>query len=239
MNVFGRAFRWGLGLCLALVLLKPAAQADEDEARLDHAPINLSDQASLQRGAQHFMNYCMTCHGAHLARFDLLERTGLNKEQIQKNLILTNAKIADYMSVVLNRKDAKAWFGTPPPDLSVEARVRGADWLYTYLRSFYRDDQRDSGWNNRVFPNVAMPHVLWQLQGQQVLKGDALVLEQPGTLSPKEYDQYVADLVNFLVFLGEPEQQNRIRLGYGAFIFLVLFFFLARALKHEYWKDVH
>ncbi len=237
MTLFRMTARWGLSLCLALVFLQSVARAEE--VRLDHAPINLSDQASLQRGAQHFMNYCMTCHGAHLARFDLLERTGLNKEQIQKNLILTNAKIADYMSVVLNRKDAKAWFGAPPPDLSVEARVRGADWLYTYLRSFYRDDRRDSGWNNRVFPNVAMPHVLWQLQGQQILKGDALVLEQPGTLSPKEYDQYVADLVNFLVFLGEPEQQNRVRLGYGAFIFLVIFFFLARALKHEYWKDVH
>lgn len=238
MTVFRLAAQWGCAVCLTLLFLQPAAHA-EGEMRLDHAPVNLSDQASLQRGAQHFMNYCMTCHGAHLARFDLLERTGLNKEQIQKNLILTNAKIADYMSVVLNRKDAQAWFGAPPPDLSVEARVRGADWLYTYLRSFYRDDQRDSGWNNRVFPNVAMSHVLWQLQGQQVLKGDALVLEQPGALSPKEYDQYVADLVNFLVFLGEPEQQNRIRLGYGAFIFLVVFFFLARALKHEYWKDVH
>jgi ubiquinol-cytochrome c reductase cytochrome c1 subunit len=238
---------WGVALVLAVT--GSGAFANPASVKLDHAPIDPSDMASLQRGAQHFMNYCLTCHSAQFARYDLLTRLGLTEEQVKKNLILTDAKIADYMTVVLNPKDAKAWFGVPPPDLSVEARVRGADWLYTYLRSFYRDDQRDSGWNNLVFRQVAMPHVLYELQGEQELKVEegkpgehhaaTLVLAKPGKLSPKEYDQFTADLVNYLVFMAEPMQQTRIRIGYGAMIFLALAFVITRALKHEYWKDVH
>ncbi len=243
-----RAVRWA-GL-VAMVLVLPSAWSNPAGVKLDRAPINPADMASLQRGAQHFMNYCLTCHSAQYARFDLLLSLGLTEDQIKKNLILTDAKMADYMTVVLNPKDAKNWFGVPPPDLSVEARVRGADWLYTYLRSFYRDEHREGGWNNLVFRGVAMPNVLWELQGEQELEPGAgatpgdhhagkLVLAKPGTLSPKDYDQFVADLVNYLVFLAEPARETRIHIGYGVMIFLALAFVVTRALKKEYWKDVH
>lgn len=241
-----RIARWlALGL---VVLTQSIASANSLAVKLDRAPIDPTDTASLQRGAQHFMNYCMNCHGAQYARFDLLTRLGLTEEQVKKNLILTDAKIADYMTVVLNPKDAKAWFGVPPPDLSVETRVRGSDWIYTYLRSFYRDDNRDSGWNNRVFPGVAMPNVLYELQGEQELKpGEgpegqhhaSLILAKPGKMSPQEFDRFTADLVNYLEFMAEPARETRIHIGYGVMIFLVLAFFVTRALKHEYWKDVH
>ncbi|NDU86407.1 MAG: cytochrome c1 [Ferrovum sp.] len=235
--------RWICSLLMVGSLVSPLYSLAEEGVKLDHAPVDTSNLPSLQRGAQHFMNYCMTCHSAHLARFDLLEQIGLSKKQVEGNLILTNAKIADYMTVVLTPKDAKSWFGVPPPDLTVEARVRGADWIYTYLRSFYRDDQRPNGWNNRVFPNVAMPHVLWQLQGQQVLQhpgeAESLVLMQKGQMSAQEYDQYVGDLVNFLVFMSEPTRGERLHLGIWVLGFLVLLFFAARALKHEFWKDIH
>ncbi len=237
------ALRWASAAGLILALYAPVYASADDEIRLDKAPVNSSDMASLQRGAQHFMNYCLTCHSAHLARFDLLEQLGLTEAQVKNNLILTDAKAADYMTVVLAPKDAKNWFGVPPPDLTVEARVRGADWIYTYLRSFYRDDQRPSGWNNRVFPNVAMPHVLWQLQGQQALQPQGenghLVLVTKGSMSPEEYDRFAGDLVNFLVFLSEPTRGTRLHLGVWVIAFLVIFFFVARALKHEFWKDIH
>jgi ubiquinol-cytochrome c reductase cytochrome c1 subunit len=217
--------------------------------KLDRAPIDLSDNLSLQRGAQHFANYCLTCHGAQYMRYNLLTKIGLSETEIKNNLILTGAKIGDTMTVVLNPKDAKLWFGVPPPDLSVEARVRGADWLYTYLHSFYRDDERASGWNNRIYPGVAMPHVLYELQGEQQWvaepakpgehAGGQLVLSKPGKLSPQEYDQFTADLVNYLVFIAEPVQETRIHIGFIVMIFLGLAFIITRALKHEYWKDVH
>ncbi|NDU90112.1 MAG: cytochrome c1 [Ferrovum sp.] len=229
-------------LILFLGLSCASVQADE-EMKLDKAPVDSSNLPSLQRGAQHFMNYCMNCHSAHLARFDLLEQLGLSEKQVKQNLILTDAKVADYMTVVLKAKDAQNWFGVPPPDLTVEARVHGADWIYTYLRSFYRDDQRPSGWNNRVFPNVAMPHVLLALQGQQALQKqggkDTLVLIQKGSLSPQEYDQFAGDLVNFLVFMSEPTRSARLHLGLWVMGFLLILFLVARALKREFWKDIH
>lgn len=241
-----RSARWLAALVLAAGL--STAFANEG-VKLDRAPIDLSDNASLQRGAQHFANYCLTCHGAQYMRYNLLTKIGLSEAEIKSNLILTGAKIGDTMTVVLNSKDAKLWFGVPPPDLSVEARVRGADWLYTYLRSFYRDDERTSGWNNRVFPDVAMPHVLYELQGEQqwvaeVAKpgehaGGQLVLSKPGKLSTQEYDQFTADLVNYLVFIAEPVRETRIHIGFIVMIFLAIAFVITRALKHEYWKDIH
>jgi ubiquinol-cytochrome c reductase cytochrome c1 subunit len=147
--------------------------------------------------------------------------------------------------VAMNRKEAKAWLGAAPPDLSVISRARGADWLYTYLRGFYRDDTRPTGWNNTVFDKVGMPHVLWQLQGEQRLhaagqdEGHELVLDKPGTLSPAEYDVLVADLVNYLVFMGEPAKMQRMQLGIIVLLFLFLFFVVALYLKKEFWKDVH
>jgi ubiquinol-cytochrome c reductase cytochrome c1 subunit len=220
----------------------------EEEVPLQHISINGTDYASLQRGAEHFINYCVTCHGAKFVRYDLLEKIGLNKQQIEKNLILTGSKISDSMVVAFSSRDAKEWFGVAPPDLSVEARVRGADWLYSYLKGFYQDDSRPSGWNNVVFPNVAMPHVLYALQGTQVLapKADrqhltqeSLVLEKPGKLTAAEYDQFVYDLVNYMSFMAEPNRETRIHMGYGVIIFLILGFALSYALKKEFWKDIH
>src|SRR5512143_2418604 len=152
----------------AVLLGSPAAMASEGGVRLDTAPINQTDVVSLQRGARTFANYCLNCHSASLMRWNRLEELGLNESQISDNLIFTGDKIGDLMNVAMNRKDARKWFGAAPPDLSVIARARGADWLYSYLRSFYRDPARPTGWNNTVFENVGMPNPLWQLQGERV-----------------------------------------------------------------------
>ena len=230
------------------------AMANEGPS-LPSAPINMSDSASLQRGARDFANYCLSCHSATYMRYSRLESIGLTEEQIKENLIFTGQKVGDTMTVALDRSDAKQWFGAPPPDLSVIARSRGPDWLYGYLRSFYRDDSTATGWNNTVFPKVGMPHVLWRLQGIQVLHqeeapakggegghGEAAashVLEKPGVLSPAEYDRFVADLVNYLVFMGEPARQSRTQMGILVIFFLIPLFFLTLALKKEFWKDIH
>lgn len=244
---------------LALAALAaPAFAWAASEVRLDRAPLRESDLASLQRGAQVFVNYCLGCHGAAYMRYNRLEELGLTTHQIRDNLILTGAKPGDLMRSAMDPRDAREWFGTPAPDLTVIARARGsaagsgADWLYTYLRSFYSDPDRSTGWNNTVFPDVAMPHVLWELQGVQVLRVEEqplpgggkrrverLVLEKPGKLAPVEYDRLVADLVNFLVYMGEPARRQRLELGIYVLIGLALFWGLAYALKREYWKDVH
>jgi len=173
----------------------------------------------------------------------------LNEQQIKDNLIFPDAKIGDTMQVAMRVEDGKSWFGVAPPDLSVVARSRGADWLYTYLRSFYRDDSRAMGWNNVTFPNVAMPHVLWKLQGIQRLHADeagghgaahgALVLETPGTMSAQDYDGMVRDLVNYLVYMGEPAGVKRVQIGIIVLLFLGLMAVPAWLLKREFWKDVH
>lgn len=235
-------------LLLAAGLAGMPAQAEEGPA-VDHANIDLGDQASLQRGARNFVNYCLTCHSAAYMRYSRLTDIGLTEDEIRQNLILTGQKVGDTMTVALDRADAKAWFGVQPPDLSVEARVRGADWLYTYLRGFYQDETRATGWNNVVFPNVGMPHVLYELQGVQKLEegkagegGEAerkLVMVKPGTMSPAEYDRFTLDLVNYLVYMGEPARASRIQIGLFTIAFLVVAFFLTLALKKEYWKDIH
>lgn len=241
-------------LLLLVALFPAAAFAAAGHVQLDKAPIDNNDLASLQRGARNFVNYCLNCHSAQYMRYNRLMDLGLTEQQIKDNLMFTGEKIGDHMKVALNAKDAAQWFGASPPDLSVIARSRGADWLYTYLRTYYRDDSRATGWNNLAFPNVGMPHVLWELQGQQVLEeptheegkaaahGHAapkLVLAAPGTLSPKEYDAFVADLVNYLVFMGEPARASRVQLGILVLLFLGVLFVFAYALKKEYWKDVH
>jgi ubiquinol-cytochrome c reductase cytochrome c1 subunit len=237
---------------LFLVLLWPATLlAATGEAPLDRAPIDVRDAASIQRGAKYFVNYCLNCHSAQYMRYNRLTDLGLSEAQIQDNLMFIADKVGDTMSVPMSKADGAEWFGAPPPDLSVIARSRGPDWLYTYLRSYYRDSETATGWNNLVFPNVGMPHVLWELQGQQVLKveesegahgkehSSTLVLEAPGTLSPREYDRVVADLVNYLVFMGEPVRAQRAQLGYAVLIVLGVLFVLTWLLKKEYWKDVH
>jgi len=240
-------------LAILLALLAPAlAFAQEAAPTLDRAPVNLNDKVSLQRGAAIFVNNCLNCHSASMMRYGRLEDLGLTEEQIKENLLFTSDNVGDTMSPTVDPAISKAAFGVVPPDLSLAARSRSPDWLYTYLRSFYRDPKSKTGWNNEVFPNVAMPHVLWQQQGEQVLRvterrdevtGDTtevrkLVLEHPGELTPLEYDRYVGDLVNYLVFMSEPAQTNRRLWGIVVLFFLAGFFVLTFLLKKEYWKDV-
>jgi len=214
---------------------------------LDKAPTNLSDQQSLQRGAKTFVNYCLSCHSAQAMRYNRLQDIGLTEQQIKDNLIFTDAKVGDTMTNSMSKKDAKAWFGAPPPDLSVIARFRGVDWLYTYLRGFYRDETRPTGWNNVAFDKVGMPHVLNELQGEQVLhvekhgehETQKLVLARPGKMTPVEYDGMVADLVNYLDYMGEPAKTTRMKLGIYVLLFLGILFVPAYYLKKEYWKDIH
>lgn len=239
---------------LAVLLLAPALAWAESEGTtpLDHAPVNLYNQASLQRGAQIFVNHCLNCHGAESMRYSRLEDLGLTQRQIRDNLLFTSSNIGATMDPTLDPKIAKEAFGVVPPDLSLVARSRSADWLYTYLHSFYRDPASKTGWNNTVFPSVAMPHVLWEEQGEQALEvsermdentGDTietrkLVLERPGRLTPIEYDRYVGDLVNYLVYMSEPAQASRRQWGVLVLFFLAGFFVLTLLLKKEYWKDV-
>ena len=248
-----------------MLLAAPLAVAASESVKLDRLPANVNphDPVSLQRGAQVYVNYCLGCHSLAYMRYNRLQHLGLTEQQIRDNLIFTGAKVGELMKIAMDPRESKEWFGTPPPDLTVIARSRssgagsGADWLYSYLRGFYRDPSRPTGWNNTVFQNVAMPHVLWQLQGEQVLatevqsiprgsKGKVekhevqkLALEKPGSMKPAEYDRMVGDLVNFLVYVGEPSRQSRVELGIYVLMFLGVLFVLAYLLKKEYWKDVH
>lgn len=232
------------GLLLLGMLASVAAFASSD-IHLDKAPVNLSDNASLQRGAKTFVNYCLTCHSAAYMRYNRLQDIGMTEQDI-KGLILTDAKIGDLMKIALNKKEGKEWFGATPPDLTVISRSRGADWLYTYLRGFYRDDSRPSGWNNVAFDKVGMPHVLYELQGEQVLKHEGkedhagkLVLETPGKMKTAEYDAMVGDLVNYLVFMGEPVKAKRGTYGIFVLLLLTVLLVVSYKLKKEYWKDIH
>ncbi len=234
---------------LALFFIPLTAVAAE-HVYLDKAPVNLDDYASIQRGAKVFTNYCLSCHSANAMRYSRLEDVGLTEEQIKNNLLFATDKVGNTMSIAMPPADAKKWFGAAPPDLSVVARSRNPDWLYTYLRSFYLDDSRPTGWNNTVFVKVGMPHVLWTLQGKQVLKESAhgeaeahgkpeFELVQPGSLTPAEYDATVADLVNYLTWMGEPAKMKRMELGVIVLLFLSIFFVLAYYMKKEFWKDIH
>jgi ubiquinol-cytochrome c reductase cytochrome c1 subunit len=237
---------------LALLLLLPALGWAADHARLDRAPIDLHDKLSLQRGAQLFVNHCLNCHSASAMRYSRLTDLGLSEAEIKDNLVFTGEKVGESMVASTNIAVSKAAFGVVPPDLSLVGRSRGPDWLYTYMRSFYRDPASKTGWNNAIFPNVAMPHVLWEYQGSQALEvtehvdhnsGDTvthrkLVLDRPGKLTALEYDHQVADLVNYLAYMGEPAQADRKLWGVLVLFFLAGFFVLALMLKNEYWKDV-
>lgn len=235
----------------ALFFLPAIALAAGSGYPLDRAPIEPRDQVSLQAGARTFVNYCLNCHGAQYMRYNRLTDLGLTEAQIKDNLMFAADKVGDTMKVAMSAKDGKAWFGVPPPDLSVIARSRGADWLYTYLRAFYRDDKTASSWNNAVYPNVAMPHVLWQLQGEfqydvvsQTDNAGNVSVERnwkrltPGTQGTVEYDRTVRDLVNFLVYVGEPAAQSRKNIGIVVLFVLSVLFAFAYALKKVYWKDI-
>jgi ubiquinol-cytochrome c reductase cytochrome c1 subunit len=239
-------------LLAVLVVFPVIAWASSARVQLEKAPINPHDKISLQRGAQIFVNHCLNCHSAASMRYLRLTDIGLTEAQIRDNLMFTAENVAEPMATVLDPKDAKSFFGVVPPDLSLVARSRSPDWIYTYLKSFYKDPETKSGWNNTVFPNVAMPHVLWEYQGDQRLSvtqrmdpntGDKietrrLVVERRGSLSPVEYDQYLADLVNFLAYMAEPSQTSRKQWGILVLFFLAAFYLLTMALKKEFWKDV-
>ncbi len=232
-------------LLTALLFAPAVALAAGGAVHLDKAPDVQNDKAALQSGARTFVNYCLNCHGASFVRYNRLTELGLTEQQVKDNLMFTADKIGETMRVAARPEEQKVWFGAAPPDLSLVARARasadgsGADWLYTYLRSFYVDDKRPTGWNNTLFANVGMPHVLWQLQGQQVLnKEHKLELAVPGTLSPAEYDKVVGDLVGFMVWLAEPDAGFRKRVGFGVLAFLVVLFGFAYAMKKQFWKDI-
>jgi ubiquinol-cytochrome c reductase cytochrome c1 subunit len=238
-------------LFFAILLAPLAAFASTEELQLDRANIDPHDAISIQRGARTFVNYCLNCHSANSMRYNRLTDLGLTEQQIKDNLMFATDRVGDPMTISASRKDQKQWFGVEPPDLSVVARSRGTDWLYTYLRTFYRDESRPTGWNNLAFPNVGMPHALWQLQGMQVMKIESeeheghkvehkkLVLDKPGTLSAIEYDSLTRDLVNYLAYMGEPEKTTRSQIGVLVLFFLLLFLVPVWLLKKEYWKDVH
>jgi len=224
------------------------AAASEGNIHLDKAPVNLADQESLQRGARIFVNNCLNCHSAASMRYSRMQDLGLTEDQIKDNLMFAAEKPGETMRVGMSKTDGKLWFGATPPDLSVIARSRGADWLYTYLRGFYRDESRPTGWNNTVFDKVGMPHVMWNLQGEMVpvhkKDGEHEVIERlelakPGSVTLAEYDAMVGDLVNYLVWMGEPAQLQRKQLGLIVLAFLAIFFVVAYYLKKEFWKDIH
>ncbi|MDA8328236.1 MAG: cytochrome c1 [Betaproteobacteria bacterium] len=229
-----------------LLVLVPLTALAAEEGYVDKAPINLNDYASIQRGAKVFSNYCLSCHSANYVRYETLEQVGLTADQIKGNLMFAADKVGSRMTIAMRPADAKKWFGITPPDLSVEARSRTPDWIYTYLRSFYRDDTRPSGWNNTALPNAAMPSVLWTLQGEQTLKNPVkedekpdFVLAHAGKLSPAEYNATVGDLVNYITWMAEPGKMKRMEIGVYVLLFLGLFFVLTFYLKKEFWKDIH
>lgn len=248
---------------LTALSLSAAVHANEGGPAWDQFPKErLTDLAALQNGAKLFVNYCLNCHSASSMRYNRMQDIGLTDDQIKKNLLFAGEKVGELMTVAIAAKDAKEWFGATPPDLSVIARSRagsngsGADYLYTYMRTFYRDETRPTGWNNLVFPSVGMPHVLWQLQGEQravfaeekdphgaadakpvhVFKG--FQQTKPGSLSKDEYDHAVADLVGYLQWMGEPAQNQRVRLGVWVMIFLAIFTTIAWRMNAAFWKDV-
>lgn len=236
-------------LILSLVT-SPVFAAGGGNAHLDEVDIDLSDKASLQRGAQIFVNYCLSCHSAKFMRYNrMAEDLEIPEEVVEDNLMFTTDRIGGLMKTTMPEEDAKKWFGKAPPDLSLIARSRGPEWLYTYMRSFYLDASSPSGWNNTLFEKVAMPHVLYNLQGARnaVFKKDDQGVEvfdhyemvKPGTMNDEEYDGAVRDLTNFLVYVGEPAKMVRYDLGIYVLIFLVILLIPAYLLKKEYFKDVH
>ena len=245
-----------LGLAFALPVA--AAQAATGGIAWDKAPGKTNDLASLQNGAKVFVNYCLSCHSAAFMRYNRLTDIGLTEQQIKDNLLFTSEKVGDMMKSAIDPLQAKAWFGANPPDLTVIARSRagaggsGADYLYTLVRTYYRDSNKPTGWDNLTFPNIGMPHPLWELQGERKPVFEARQEHghevqaftgrweqvKPGTLSAQEYDTMVGDLVNYLQWMGEPSQNKRVAIGVWVLLFLLLFTFTAWRLNAAYWKDV-
>jgi ubiquinol-cytochrome c reductase cytochrome c1 subunit len=239
--------------------LASGALAAEGGIAWDKAPANTNELPALQNGAKLFVNYCLNCHSASYVRYNRLRDIGLSEQQIKDNLLFATDKVGETMKAAIDPKEAKDWFGANPPDLSLVARSRsghggtGADYLYTYLRTYYRDPEKATGWNNLVFPNVGMPHVLWELQGERepifekvsahgheskVFTGRWKQVT-PGTMTPLEYDQAIGHLVGFMQWMGEPTQNSRVRIGVWVLLFLGVFTVFAWRLNAAYWKDIH
>jgi ubiquinol-cytochrome c reductase cytochrome c1 subunit len=236
---------------VAVCLLAVSAAHAASEIELEPAGNNIANTASLQRGAKYFVNYCLGCHSAQYVRYNRLgEDLQLTEDQLLENIMFTGEQPFDTMSIAMRPEDAVRWFGVAPPDLSLIARARGTDYLYTFLRSFYADPSRPTGADNLVLPGASMPHVLWELQGVQVPvyevddeHGGQPVFQRfemvsPGSLDEQEYDQVVRDIVNFLDYIGEPMQRERQALGIRVIAFLLVFLLIAYLLKKEIWKDV-
>lgn len=231
----------------------PAAVSAAGGGGLQSAPVDLTNKASLQRGAKYFVNYCMGCHSAKYVRYKRVAKDlGIPESIAEDKLKFTEGKLSERMTNAMRPADGEQWFGAAPPDLSLVTRHRGPDWVYTFLKSFYLDESTVTGANNRVLENASMPHVLWRLQGwrkpvyetvtengeeHERFSGYEQVTE--GTLTPEEYDQVVTDLVNYLTYMGEPVRLKRQRIGFWVLGFLAVLFVLAYLLKREYWKDVH
>ena len=245
-------------ILIAALGIAAAAHASEDGIAWDKAPNNINDLPALQNGAKLFVNYCLGCHSAAYMRYNRLHDLGITDQQIKDNLLFATDKVGETMKAAIDPKQAKDWFGANPPDLTLIARSRsghggtGADYLYTYLRSYYPDPTRPTGWNNLVFPNVGMPHVLWQMQGEREPQFETKTEHghevkafvgwkqtKPGTMTTLQYDQTVGDLVGYLQWMGEPAQNSRVRVGVWVLIFLGLFTAIAWRLNAAFWKNVH
>lgn len=251
-------------LLVFVFLLLPGLAVASDVGRLVPAHTNLTDAASLQRGAKLFVNYCLSCHSARYMRYSRVAADlGLTQEQVEKNLLFTGAKFGEPMTVAMSSTQGAAWFGTAPPDLSVTARARGVDWVYNYLKSFYLDESRPGGWNNTVLPGASMPNVLWELQGPQAAVTEpreagangkprpcdslqigtaCFVRFEPvsaGTLSAPEFDRAARDIATFLQYVAEPAALERQKYGVWVVLFLAFLTFLTWRLKKEFWRDVH
>jgi len=246
-----------VSLVAALSFLSPAFAAGGG-MQWDRFPVEkMTDVAALQNGAKLFVNYCLNCHSAAYMRYNRMRDIGLTEDQIKKNMLFTTEKVGETMKAAIDPRQAKDWFGATPPDLTVIARSRaggagtGADYLYTYLRTYYRDDTKPTGWNNKAFPNIGMPHPLWELQGErkpvydkvmshghevEVLRGWEQV--KPGTMTQAQYDQNVGDLVAYLQWMAEPAANNRVRIGVWVLLFLTAFTVVAWRLNAAFWKDV-
>jgi len=241
-------------IALLITLMPALGFAAGGGVHLDKADVDLTNQASLQNGAKLFVNYCLSCHSAAYMRYNRMAKDlGLSEEQVQNNLMFAADKVGETMTVAMPANDAKKWFGTKIPDLTVVARARGEDWLYTYLRTFYLDASRPWGVNNATFKDVGMPHVLWELEGlkqpvyeihkdhegNETKRIVRYEMVQAGKMSEAEYDNAVRDLVNFMVYMGEPAKLSRYNIGVWVLLFLALLFVVSYAMKKEFWKDVH
>jgi ubiquinol-cytochrome c reductase cytochrome c1 subunit len=256
----GKTMKLMKKLLIALALVPALSLASEGGYPLDHAPDRSRQLSALQNGAKLFVNYCLNCHAASLVRYNRLRDIGLSEQQIRENLLFTSDKVGDLMKTAMSEKDAKAWFGAVPPDLSVLVRAKsssegtGADYVYTYLRTYYQDESRATGWNNLVYPNVGMPHVLWELQGVRKAK----FVEQkdpheegktvhrfagfqqvtPGKLSQYEFDSQVGDLVAFMDWMSEPVKAKRQAIGFWVLLLLALLVLLTWRLNASFWREV-